>query len=330
MKKLLLIIALISLASFANAQTPTVGITAAPNPVCKGDSTILAASGATTYVWSGGLGTANPIKVAPTDTTTYTVTGTTTGGTGTASIKINVNPLPDTFFFGSHLACAGGPVTIDFTAGMTNYCWSVMGGIIISGGTATSNTITVIWITGGLHSIYVNCTNSYGCSFETPIVFDVFVDTLSQTTPVITVHGDSLFSNFTSGNQWYNTDSLINGANDNIYVPLVTGNYFDIISDTNGCKSDTSNKIHIAITGLADLTYNNNIYIYPNPAINNITIETHQKSIMEIINIQGQTILQQQLQQGKTDIEISALAKGVYILRLCSNDKTAVTRIVKE
>ena len=39
--------------------------------------------------------------------------------------------------------------------------------------------------------------------------------------------------------------------------------------------------------------------------------------------------LQQQLQQGKTDIDISGLAKGVYILRLCSNDKTEVAKIVK-
>jgi len=72
------------------------------------------------------------------------------------------------------------------------------------------------------------------------------------------------------------------------------------------------------------------IRIFPNPAIDNITIETHQKSTMEILNIQGQTILQQQIQQGKTNIDISGLAKGVYILRLNNNDKTAVTKIVKE
>jgi len=72
------------------------------------------------------------------------------------------------------------------------------------------------------------------------------------------------------------------------------------------------------------------IHIFPNPAIDNITIETHQKSTMEILNIQGQTIIQQPIQQGKTNIDISGLAKGVYILRLNNNDKTAVTKIVKE
>ena len=72
------------------------------------------------------------------------------------------------------------------------------------------------------------------------------------------------------------------------------------------------------------------IKIYPNPTSDDLTIEDLQKSTLEITNIQGQTILQQTLQQGKTDIDIRRLAKGVYILRLCSNDKTVVTKIVKE
>jgi photosystem II stability/assembly factor-like uncharacterized protein len=75
---------------------------------------------------------------------------------------------------------------------------------------------------------------------------------------------------------------------------------------------------------------NDDINIFPNPASDNITIESSQQAIMEILNIQGQTVLQQQLQQGKTNIDISRLAKGVYILRLNNNDKTAVTKIVKE
>ncbi len=82
--------------------------------------------------------------------------------------------------------------------------------------------------------------------------------------------------------------------------------------------------------GIKEINNADNIVVYPNPATNNITIEALQKSTIEILNIQGQTILQQQIQQGKTNIDISALAKGVYILRLCSNDKTAVTKIVKE
>ena len=83
--------------------------------------------------------------------------------------------------------------------------------------------------------------------------------------------------------------------------------------------------------GINETPANNNyIHVYPNPAFNSLILETQQPSTIEILNIQGQTILQQQIQQGKTDIDISGIAKGVYILRLNSNDKTEVIKIVKE
>ncbi|MGD0710443.1 MAG: T9SS type A sorting domain-containing protein [Bacteroidales bacterium] len=82
---------------------------------------------------------------------------------------------------------------------------------------------------------------------------------------------------------------------------------------------------------------NINFVIFPNPANNYFVIQSLQQATIEILNIQGQTILQQQIQpasqqggQGKTNIDISGLAKGVYILRMLSNDRTEVARIVKE
>jgi len=53
-------------------------------------------------------------------------------------------------------------------------------------------------------------------------------------------------------------------------------------------------------------------------------------SVIFIYNLQGQILLQQQMQQGKTDIDISELAKGVYIVRLYSNARVEAGRIIKE
>ncbi len=84
-------------------------------------------------------------------------------------------------------------------------------------------------------------------------------------------------------------------------------------------------------TGIVhNITNNNEIKIFPNPATDNIKIIIYQKATIEISNIQGQTILRKPIPQGKTDIDISGLAKGVYILRLNSDDKTEVARIIKE
>ena len=83
-------------------------------------------------------------------------------------------------------------------------------------------------------------------------------------------------------------------------------------------------------SGIDEIKIDGKYNIYPNPATNNITVETLQKSTLEILNMQGQTILRQSLLQGKTDIVINGLAKGLYILRLNSNDKIEVTKILKE
>lgn len=85
-----------------------------------------------------------------------------------------------------------------------------------------------------------------------------------------------------------------------------------------------------ATVGIEELTENNRIDIYPNPSSNNLFVESPQLSLLEISNLQGQTILQQRIQGGKSDIDISRLAKGIYILKLVSLENMQVTKFVKE
>jgi YVTN family beta-propeller protein len=173
---------------------------------------------------------------------------------------------------------------------------------------------------------YDTLTAYNGCDsiIETPLTLNA-----TPQTPVITILGDEIISNISSGNQWYLNDTIIPGANDTSYTILSDGSYYDIITQ-NGCSSDTSNIITVNISNLNENYLFSDISIYPNPAINTIIIKCRQKSSINIINIQGQTILQQQLLQDKTDINISGLAKGVYILRINNNNKTKVTKFLKE
>lgn len=120
---------------------------------------------------------------------------------------------------------------------------------------------------------------------------------------------------FTSNNPsgYNNAYAYINNAGDTIPV------FWQTFGDST-----------LLLMGIKEIENLNVFQIYPNPAINYITIQSPQNSTIDILNIQGQTILQRPLQQGKTDINISDLVKGVYILRLLSNDKMEVVRIVKE
>lgn len=140
------------------------------------------------------------------------------------------------------------------------------------------------------------------------------------------------------------------GSQDTIAFPSHTyntaGNYNICltITDSGGCSSTFCDSSYLqksqysiisveviqGITGINSLELTDQLKIYPNPAKNNLTIESLQKAVVEILNIQGQKILHQELQPRKIDIDISGLEKGVYILRLLSNDKTVVTKFIKE
>jgi len=130
---------------------PTVVVNPSAGTICNGESTILTASGAATYVWNDG-NTDNPRTVSPTTTTLFTATGTDSNGcTSSGATTITVNALPTVEITGTLTYCAGGSTTLTATAGLSSYLWSTG---------ATTQSITVS--TAGSYT--VTGTDSNGCS----------------------------------------------------------------------------------------------------------------------------------------------------------------------
>jgi len=110
-------------------DTTISNVTVNPNPIvtvnsatiCQGETQIITANGAISYVWDNGQNI-NPISVTPNTTTSYTVTGTSLGCTGTAvsTITVNPNPIVD---INDTTTCSGIPVILTATGGDT-YEWS--------------------------------------------------------------------------------------------------------------------------------------------------------------------------------------------------------------
>jgi hypothetical protein len=129
---------------------PTVVVSVSAGTICDGESTILTASGASTYVWNDG-NTDNPRTVSPTTTTTFTATGTDSNGCVSAgSTQITVNALPTVEISGTLTYCAGSTTTLTATAGLSSYLWS------------TGATTQAINVTAGSYT--VTGTDSNGCS----------------------------------------------------------------------------------------------------------------------------------------------------------------------
>jgi len=127
-----------------------VGITASEATLINGCSSILTASGASTYTWSNAE-TTTAITVSPSATTTYTVTGTIVGVPCTATQLITLtafaitpalyscNPCTDKVFTASTFTCSAtyswstgatiSTITVSPTTNTTYTCSAIAGGI---------------------------------------------------------------------------------------------------------------------------------------------------------------------------------------------------------
>lgn len=74
----------------------------------------------------------------------------------------------------------------------------------------------------------------------------------------------------------------------------------------------------------------NHMNIYPNPTIDNLTIETPQSAVIEITNINGQLIETHATTGNKTNIDVSSFLCGVYIVEVKTEKGIEVKKFVKE
>ncbi|MEI8205080.1 MAG: PKD domain-containing protein, partial [Bacteroidota bacterium] len=208
---------------------PVMTITASANPICVGDSTLLTASGATSYSWSGGFGTINPIKVAPIVTTTYTVTGTLANCTGTGNITITVNPHPTVSIAATaNPVCAGIPTTLT-ASGATSYTWS--------GGLGITNPLTVTPLTTTTYTVTGTTLGCTGTSNLTVTVNPYPIVSVTASADTLCA-GDSTTLT-ASGATTYTWNNSLGTTNPIKIAPASTTNYI-VIGSTLGC-ADTAN-----------------------------------------------------------------------------------------
>ncbi|MCC7332689.1 MAG: T9SS type A sorting domain-containing protein [Flavobacteriales bacterium] len=84
------------------------------------------------------------------------------------------------------------------------------------------------------------------------------------------------------------------------------------------------------VVGINELQENSFFIIYPNPNNGIFTLETttFKKSTIEIYNIAGQLILQKLFVDNTTQINLTDYPKGLYLVKIISDNKVTVKKIV--
>ena len=251
--------------------SPTININANPQSICIGSSTIISASGATTYSWSNGM-SGSQITVSPTNTTTYTVTGTNTFNcSNTATINITVETMPSagTISASDNQLCQNELLTLtlnDYSPN-SNIQWQISTDGIswndIVG--ATSSNYNYTFTSAGIYNFRAKVSNSCTSVYSDPIIITVNplptpgtasadTTTICQNNPVLLT-----LSGYSSGTtiQWQiSNDNLswndISGANSAVYnyTPTNAGTIYIRAQVTNNCGSASSNSIFINVEAI--------------------------------------------------------------------------------
>jgi hypothetical protein len=109
-------------------------------------------------------------------------------------------------------------------------------------------------------------------------------------------------------------------------------------NNCNPTRSYNSSRSNIASNNGSGINENNNasdlVSIYPDPAKESITIDfaeySNDHSFAEIFNVDGKLLQHISITQKKTDVDISRLPSGIYIIKVTGNNDVAIKKLVKE
>lgn len=194
-----------------------------------------------------------------------------TARTSTPTTTYTVGARPTVTFTAAPGAtsCQGVSVTYTTQPGMTSYVWVVPGVLntdyqVTGGGTgATSNTVTLKWLTAGSKTVTVNYNNANGCNATTPASNTTTIGNFAAPTVNIAGNATTCFGapvTYTAtptpagtySYQWKKAGSNV-GTNSATYVDPGTtaGTVQVVVTSTTACASGaqaTSNTITLAIT----------------------------------------------------------------------------------
>lgn len=214
-----------------------------------------------------------------------------------------------------------GRITINITGGTNPVLYSV------DSGTTFQNGVSLFDVAAGSYNILVR--DNAGCELiysNNPVV----INTPAELDPRIFVVSEGVFAivdTFVSY-QWLKDGLPIAGATDTIFDATLSADYTVEVTDSRGCTA-ISNRIPLYI-GIEDIKLLSAVKLYPNPVTDKLNIESSQSQTISLTltDLQGRTIRNNTFEQGTGSIDVSDVAKGMYLIQLRSGDEVQVRKVL--
>ena len=300
---------------------PIVTATSSATSVCTGGSVTLTGGGAATYVWDNNV--IDAVSFVPTATTTYMVTGTDVNGcVNTATTTVTLSGLL-TISLGPDIIQCGGTALLDAGNIGSVYLWN---------NASTTQTITVS--TSGIYIVDVTDVN--GCmGTDTAVVTINTAPSVTATASSVVVCVDDGTVSLTgtpTGGVWSGpgvTGSSLSPTAAGVGLHAAIYSY----SDANGCEGIASINVQVnACVGFVENTLGNCVSVYPNPALNEINIQSKFNSINSnyfIYDQFGRVVLNGKILNTVTRVDLEKLSSGLYIFTMDTTDNF-IFKFVKE
>nr|WP_294894986.1 T9SS type A sorting domain-containing protein [uncultured Pedobacter sp.] len=233
-------------------------------------------------------------------------------------------PPPDVTISGPVSGCTDrvATYTISTSAGATSYLWNITG---TSSKTQQSDTKYSIVFENSNVTIEVTPMNGTCAGNKTTITIPV-----SQTPnkPSIAQSGNNLDASTTATSyQWYLESTAIAGATAKTFTPTSNGSYLVEAKNANGC-STFSNSFNFFKTAIKEDAVFAGFSFYPNPVTTKLFVDFNSRYDLSFTDLLGHQVLQQTDLQGKQEIDLSSLKRGLYLMKVNSNGKTAVRKLL--
>ena len=236
--------------------------------------------------------------------------------------------------------CKGVPAVLTANAGVGyTYQWFKNGNIII-GATSVSYGANK----PGFYQVQVNIPE--GC-FALSAATTVNILTAPNST-ISAPNGTSLCAvvklklnyNVTNSYQWYKNDALISGATSYLYVATTSGTYYCIVTNiANGCaRTSATMTVTSCKEGEIVETATEGMEVYPNPTMNEFTIELATNSLESVATIQLFNIMGELVYNASAGVKDGAVAEnialentipsGLYIVKVLVGNKEYTKQLV--